>query len=39
VINTQTMQSGEEQIVVDALREVILERLAGGVEPLAVLHA
>ncbi|MBV9328586.1 MAG: aminotransferase class V-fold PLP-dependent enzyme [Chloroflexi bacterium] len=39
VVNTQTMQSGEEQIVVDALREVILERLAGGVEPLAVLHA
>jgi L-seryl-tRNA(Ser) seleniumtransferase len=39
VINTQTMQSGEEQIIVDALREVIGERLAQRAEPMAVLHA
>ena len=39
VINTQTMQSGEERIIVDALREVIEERLARQAEPVAVLHA
>jgi L-seryl-tRNA(Ser) seleniumtransferase len=40
VINTQTMQPGEEQVVVDALREVIGERLpATRAEPVGVLHA
>jgi D-glucosaminate-6-phosphate ammonia-lyase len=38
VINTQTMQPGEEQSVVEALREVIGERLPMRAEPLAVLH-
>jgi hypothetical protein len=32
VINTQTMQPGEEQIVVEALREVIGERLPRRAE-------
>lgn len=36
VINTQTMQPGEEQIVVAALREVITERLPRRAEPVAV---
>jgi L-seryl-tRNA(Ser) seleniumtransferase len=39
LINTQTMQSGEERIIVDALRQVIGERLARQAEPAAVLHA
>jgi L-seryl-tRNA(Ser) seleniumtransferase len=39
VINTQTMQPGEERIVVEALREVIGERLPRRAEPVAVLNA
>jgi L-seryl-tRNA(Ser) seleniumtransferase len=40
VINTQTMQPGEELIVVEALREVIGERLPSKrTEPVAALHA
>ena len=39
VINTQTMQPGEEQIVVEARRELISERLPPRVEPVAVLSA
>jgi len=38
-INTQTMRPGEEQIVVEALREVIGERLPQRAEPVAALHA
>lgn len=38
-INTQTMRPGEEQIVVEALREVICERLPQRAEPVAALHA
>jgi L-seryl-tRNA(Ser) seleniumtransferase len=36
VINTQTMQPGEEQIVVEALREVISARLPRPAEAVAV---
>jgi len=36
VINTQTMQAGEEQIVVDALREEIGVRLPRRAEAIAV---
>jgi L-seryl-tRNA(Ser) seleniumtransferase len=36
VINTQTMQAGEERIVVDALREMIGARLSQKLEALAV---
>jgi D-glucosaminate-6-phosphate ammonia-lyase len=39
VINTQTMQPGEEQIVVEAMREVIGERLLRRAEPVALLNA
>jgi len=39
VINTQTMQPGEEQLVVAALRQVIDERLSRRAEPVALLHA
>jgi hypothetical protein len=39
VINTQTMQSGEERIIVDALRELSGERLDRQAEPVAVLPA
>jgi D-glucosaminate-6-phosphate ammonia-lyase len=39
VINTQTMQPGEEQIVVEALREVIGERLPRRAQPVAMLNA
>jgi L-seryl-tRNA(Ser) seleniumtransferase len=39
VINTQTMQPGEEQVVVEALREVIGERLPRQAQPVAVLNA
>jgi L-seryl-tRNA(Ser) seleniumtransferase len=38
VINTQTMQPGEEQIVVEALRAVIGERLPQRTEPVAALN-
>jgi hypothetical protein len=38
VINTQTMQPGEEQFVVDALRERILERLPRQTEAMAALN-
>ena len=38
VINTQTMQPGEEQLVVEALREVIGARLRRRAEPVAVLN-
>jgi L-seryl-tRNA(Ser) seleniumtransferase len=37
LINTQTMQPGEEQIVVEALRAVIGERLPQDVDAVAVL--
>jgi L-seryl-tRNA(Ser) seleniumtransferase len=37
VINTQTMQPGEEQIVVEALREEIRGKLPGRTEAMAVL--
>jgi hypothetical protein len=36
VINTQTMQPGEEQVVVQALREAIGARLPRTVEAVAV---
>jgi D-glucosaminate-6-phosphate ammonia-lyase len=39
VINTQTMRPGEERIVVQALREVIGERLPRRAEPVMVLNA
>ena len=39
VINTQTMQRGEESIVVEALRELIGERLPQRTEPVAVLNS
>jgi len=38
VINTQTMQPGEEQLVVQALREVIDARLPRRAETVAVLN-
>ena len=38
VINTQTMQPGEEQLVVEALRAEIGERLPRRAEPVAVLR-
>ena len=36
VINTQTMQPGEEQLVVQALREVITARLPQKAQAVAV---
>jgi len=36
VINTQTMQPGEEQIVVEALRETISARLPQKAQAVAV---